>query len=209
MATSDIKPTSSCAENADTEKRAHVIDTTHTDEAMKVLLTYVGNREWDASEEAKVVRKIDLKLMPILCLTYGVQFYDKGLLSQAVGHLISLLGALSLTTILKQALFGIRQDLNLTSKDRYSFAASIFYLGFIAGCYPVIVMAQRFPLERVAFAIVSLWGGCMALTAACTDWRGLFVQRFFLGVLEAGVSPMFMMLVGGWYKKDEQAFRMG
>jgi MFS family permease len=37
----------------------------------------------------------------------------------------------------------------------------------------------------------------------------LYAQRFFLGLTEAGISPMFMMIVGGWYKKDEQALRMG
>jgi hypothetical protein len=37
----------------------------------------------------------------------------------------------------------------------------------------------------------------------------LYAQRFFLGFLESGVSPMFMMVVGGWYLKHEQAFRMG
>lgn len=34
-------------------------------------------------------------------------------------------------------------------------------------------------------------------------------QRFFLGFLESGISPMFMLVVGGWYKKQEQALRMG
>jgi hypothetical protein len=27
--------------------------------------------------------------------------------------------------------------------------------------------------------------------------------------LESGISPMFMLVVGGWYKKPEQALRMG
>ncbi|KAJ4380369.1 hypothetical protein N0V86_004680 [Didymella sp. IMI 355093] len=38
---------------------------------------------------------------------------------------------------------------------------------------------------------------------------GFYAQRFFLGFLESGVSPMFMLIVGGWYKKREQALRMG
>lgn len=28
-------------------------------------------------------------------------------------------------------------------------------------------------------------------------------------MLESGVSPAWMLVVGGWYKKQEQAFRMG
>lgn len=70
-------------------------------------------------------------------------------------------------------------------------------------------MAQRFPIERVAFAIVCLWGICHMCTAACHSFQALYAQRFFLGVLESGVSPMFMLVVAGFYKKDEQALRMG
>jgi len=108
-----------------------------------------------------------------------------------------------------QAIFGLRTDLELTKGNRYSFSASIFYLGFIVGATPAIILAQRFPIERVAFVIVSTWGICLMCTAACSTWQGLYTQRFFLGMLESGVSPMFMLIVAGFYKKDEQALRMG
>jgi MFS family permease len=88
-------------------------------------------------------------------------------------------------------------------------SASIFYLGFIVGAYPAILLAQRYPIERVIFGIVFLWGACLMCTAACSTWQGLYAQRFFLGALESGVSPGFMLIVGGWYSKQEQALRMG
>ena len=70
-------------------------------------------------------------------------------------------------------------------------------------------MAQRWPIEKVAAGIVFAWAVCLTCTAAVQSWQGMFAQRFFLGFLESGISPMFMLVVGGWYKKDEQAFRMG
>ncbi|PGG96397.1 hypothetical protein AJ80_09833 [Polytolypa hystricis UAMH7299] len=166
------------------------IDTTHTDEALKVLSTYQGNQVWDEKEEKRVVKKIDRRLLPILCITYALQYYDKAMLSQA-------------------AIFGLRDDLELSVGNRYSFSASIFYLGFIVGAYPAVHMAQRWPIERVASGIVAVWGVCLMTTAACKTWQALYVQRFFLGFLESGISPMFMMIVGGWYLKPEQAMRMG
>lgn len=60
------------------------IETVHNDEAVKVLATYHGEETWDDSEEKRLRRKLDWKLMPILCLTYGLQYYDKAMLSQAV-----------------------------------------------------------------------------------------------------------------------------
>lgn len=65
------------------------VDTVHQDEAMKVLATYDGDLHWDPQEEKVLVRKIDKRLMPILILTYGLQYYDKAMLAQAVGLLFS------------------------------------------------------------------------------------------------------------------------
>ncbi|KAF2003554.1 MFS transporter [Amniculicola lignicola CBS 123094] len=174
------------------EELEHVatVDTVHQDEALKVLARWAGDEIWTPEEEKKLVRKIDRKLISILCVTYGLQYYDKAMLSQA-------------------AIFGLRADLGLSIGNRYSFSASIFYLGFIVGSYPAILMAQRWPIERVAAAIVVVWGACLMCSAACTDWKTFYVQRFFLGFLESGISPMFMMVVGGWYNKSEQALRMG
>ncbi|KAF4841505.1 putative transporter [Colletotrichum siamense] len=166
------------------------VDTLHHDEAMKILDRYTGDRGWAKTEESKLRHKVDWKLMPVLCLTYGLQYYDKAMLSQA-------------------ALFGLRTDLDLTVSDRYSWSASIFYLGFIAGAYPAMILAQKFPVEKVASVIVTLWGLCLILTTSCSDYRGLYVQRFCLGLLESGISPMFMLIVGSFYKKNEQAMRMG
>lgn len=72
-----------------------------------------------------------------------------------------------------------------------------------------MVLAQRFAIERVASGLVTVWGICLLLTSICTTWQGLLIQRFFLGFLEAGISPMFMLITGSFYTKNEQAMRMG
>ena len=171
-------------------KATTTIDTVHNDEAVRVLAAYAGDEHWTPEEEKRVVRKIDRKLLPLLILTYGLQYYDKAMLSQA-------------------AIFGLRADLALTTGNRYSFSSAIFYLGFIVGATPAIIMAQRFPIEKVAFVIVLVWGACLMTTAAVSNFQGLYTQRFFLGLLESGVSPMFMLIVAGFYNKHEQALRMG
>jgi hypothetical protein len=69
--------------NAEIQKSI-VVDTVHGDEALKVIAAAGGDDVWEDLEEKQVVRKIDRKLMPILCVTYGVQYYDKAMLAQAV-----------------------------------------------------------------------------------------------------------------------------
>lgn len=68
-------------------KKSSTIDTVHQDEAVKVLVAYDGDETWTAAEEKLVVRKIDRRLLPLLVLTYGLQYYDKAMLSQAVSVL--------------------------------------------------------------------------------------------------------------------------
>jgi hypothetical protein len=60
------------------------VDTLHGDEAVKVLATYSGDQRWSEIEEKKLLKKIDRKLLPFLIITYGLQYYDKAMLSQAV-----------------------------------------------------------------------------------------------------------------------------
>jgi hypothetical protein len=54
------------------------VDTVHNDEAMKVIVAYSGPPTWDAVEEKKLRRKLDMRLLPILTITYALQYYDKG-----------------------------------------------------------------------------------------------------------------------------------
>jgi hypothetical protein len=135
-------------------RHTKTIDTIHNDEALRVLAQYAGDESWTPEEEKKLVRRLDRKLISLLVITYGLQYYDKAMLSQA-------------------ALFGLRDDLRLTTGNRYSFSSAIFYLGFIVGSYPAILMSQRWPIERVAAGIVAVWGICLMCSAACTNWQGM------------------------------------
>lgn len=64
--------------------KTRTVDTVHNDESLQVLANYHGDPNWDEAEEDKLRRKVDWKLLPVLCITYGLQYYDKAMLSQAV-----------------------------------------------------------------------------------------------------------------------------
>lgn len=65
-------------------EKVTTIDTIHNDEATRVLAAYDGDETWTDEEERKVLKKIDRRLLWLLILTYGLQYYDKSMLSQAV-----------------------------------------------------------------------------------------------------------------------------
>lgn len=60
------------------------LDSVHADEAVKVFAKREGDHDWTLDEEKEFMKKIDRKLMPILFLTYGLQYFDKAMISQAV-----------------------------------------------------------------------------------------------------------------------------
>lgn len=60
------------------------IDTIHGDEAVRVLAAYEGDHNWTVQEEKSLRRKIDFRLLPVLCITYAFLYADKVLLGQAV-----------------------------------------------------------------------------------------------------------------------------
>ncbi len=94
-----------------------------------------------------------------------------------------------------------------TSTARLSWATSVFYFGMLAGLLPMTLTLQRFQLGRVLGGVVMLWGLIAMLTAAVTSFRGLYVQRFFLGFAESIIPTGFMCIVSGYYTQEEQSMR--
>jgi len=90
---------------------------------------------------------------------------------------------------------------------KYSWASLIFYFGYIAGTYPVSLLAQRFSTRIVITVICLLWSVVVLATPACRNYGDFLANRFLLGLIEAGVSPIFMLVVGFWYTHEEQVSR--
>lgn len=53
-----------------------------------------------------------------------------------------------------------------------------------------------------------LWGVVLASMAACTSYAGLMICRVLLGIFEAPVAPILVLIVAMWYKKEEQGRRV-
>lgn len=66
---------------------------------------------------------------------------------------------------------------------------------------PFALLLQRFPIAKALSLIIFLWGVTVILTVVVKDYKGLIVQRVFLGLLESCVSPGFVLVTGMWYKK--------
>ncbi|KAI5479125.1 major facilitator superfamily domain-containing protein [Pseudohyphozyma bogoriensis] len=141
-------------------------------------------------EVNKAIRAVDWRIMPLMMFTYTLSYYDKAMLSQAV-------------------LFNMRQDLGiLTPASRYSLVSSIFYMGYLAGCFPISYLVQKLPTGKSCAVLTFFWGIVNLCTIFAHNYAGILCQRFALGVIEAAVAPTFTAAIGVWYPKKEQSFRV-
>ncbi|RAO67550.1 uncharacterized protein BHQ10_003562 [Talaromyces amestolkiae] len=154
-------------------------------------------------EERKLVRKLDLWIVPLMMFTYMLQSYDKGILSAATQF--DLNADLGLTTVIGYEANGTP----ITNNKKYSNASMIFYVGYVIGTYPMSYLAQRFSISRVISGATFFWGIVVMSTAGCINYGGIIVNRLVLGILESAVAPTFTVLVTFWWTREEQGLRTG
>lgn len=103
---------------------------------------------------------------------------------------------------------GMRTDTHLVGQD-YSNVAMMFYVGYLAAEFPTQYLAQRISrLGKYLGANVMLWGVVLACMAATSSYAGMMVCRTLLGIFEAPVAPILVLIIAMWYKKGEQGRRV-
>lgn len=155
--------------------RSHADDEVEVDEALPIVDT------------KRMFRKVDWILLPIMMITYGMQFMDKLALSSG-------------------SVFGVRSDLHLVGQD-YSWCSSIFYFGFLLGNFAVARIIHIVPIGKLVFVTVCIWGIILALSSLSKSYGGLLTARFFLGLMESTVSPTFVFMTSMWWTQKQQPYR--
>ncbi|KAH7156030.1 major facilitator superfamily domain-containing protein [Dactylonectria macrodidyma] len=140
-------------------------------------------------EEAAVLKRIDLFVLPLLFVTYILQFLDK-------------------TSLGNTAILGVIQDTKLVGQE-FSWLNSAFYFGYLAASYPVSIILVKFPLGKTMSISIILWAIVLACHGATNNFVGLCIVRVLLGVFESTISPGFSLITGLWYKPSEHAARHG
>lgn len=166
----------------------HVLLSKGMDEAMRYAIeNHDENIQLDPETERRLIRKIDLYLLPVMCLVYCVQFMDK--LSNSYASVL-----------------GLRKDLKMTG-DMYGWTGSAFYIGYLFFEFPASYLLQRLPVAKTASVFMLLWGVVLCLHAV-PQYEGFIALRTLLGMLESSVTPAFTIITLQWYKKEEQFLRV-
>ncbi|KAK3074547.1 hypothetical protein LTR53_002901 [Teratosphaeriaceae sp. CCFEE 6253] len=142
----------------------------------------------DPREASKVLRRIDLHLIPLLFLTYMLQYLDKSSINFA-------------------SVFGLQKGTHLHGQQ-YAWLSSIFYFGYLIAQYPAGYALQRLPTAKFIGGTILKWGTLVITTPACKSFAGIAANRFLLGASEAVVNPGFVLVLSMWWTGAEQPIRL-
>jgi MFS family permease len=138
-------------------------------------------------EERAVLRRIDLRVLPLLLGAYFFQQLDKSSLSYV-------------------SVFGIQKDAGLVGKQ-YSWLGSILYLAQLIMQPLAAFLLVKLPTGKVIAGAVLLWGASLAIMSACTSFPSLLGLRFVLGSFEAMIAPACVATTTMWWRRSEQTLR--
>lgn len=151
-------------------------------------LDYSGAHGKTDPAEIKLVRKLDMWIMPTLWSMYWLNYLDRNAIALA-------------------RLNDLEEDLNLSS-TQYSTTVSILFVGYLLGQIPSNMFLTRTRPSYYMASCMALWAVVSALTALSKDFKGLLLTRFFLGVTEAPYYPGALYLLSIFYTRKEIATRI-
>ncbi|KOS17466.1 putative transporter [Escovopsis weberi] len=141
------------------------------------------------AEDARILRRIDVALLPLMLAVYFLQALDKATLSYA-------------------SIFGLIEDTGLTGDD-FSWLGSVVFLAQLVMQVPLALALVKLPIGKFTSAMVLAWGVTLVAMTWARDFRQLMVARFFLGAFEACVGPSFVAITQMWWRRREQTMRIG
>ncbi|KAI9805321.1 MAG: hypothetical protein M1833_005774 [Piccolia ochrophora] len=133
------------------------------------------------------LRKMDIRLIPMLALLYLLSFLDRGNIGNAKIE--------GLTTTLKM------------SDPQYNWTLTVFFFTYCAFEVPSNLLLKRLRPSIWLPSIMVAWGTVMTLMGVVKDFKGLLIARLFLGVTEAGLYPGVAYYITMWYTRTESQFR--
>ncbi|KAJ3722074.1 major facilitator superfamily domain-containing protein [Lentinula guzmanii] len=140
------------------------------------------NSDTETAQDAHLVRKIDLRLLPILTLLYLLSFLDRSLPPFA-------------------------QDLNL-SAPAYNTSLALYFVAYVIFEVPSNIVLKRFDPRLWLPTLTLVWGIVTVCQGLVANQAGLFGIRFLLGATEAGLFPGVIYLFSVYYLRRERRARV-
>ncbi|XHF98544.1 hypothetical protein AWENTII_002093 [Aspergillus wentii] len=149
----------------------------------------VGLSEEEQVVAKKLVRRIDLLIMPLVILVYLMNYIDRNNYAAA-------------------RLQGLETDLNLQG-NQYQTGLAILFVSYLLTQVPSNLFLNYCgrPSLYLGF-FVTAWGLVSVLTSQVKGYGGIVACRFILGLVEAPFFSGALFYLSKWYTQDELTLRM-
>ncbi|KZO90461.1 MFS general substrate transporter, partial [Calocera viscosa TUFC12733] len=145
-----------------------------------------SNLQIDDAEVRRLRRRIDRRILPLLCLAYLCQALDKGTLGTA-------------------SIMGWQADVGAVGQD-YSLTSTLLWCGIIVGEPIANQCVRRLPLGKLLSGGIFIWSALLMGLAFSLNIPAVFGVRFLLGFFESLIGPCLLAIMVQWYLKQEQAY---
>jgi sugar phosphate permease len=135
----------------------------------EISVNTIEQKIFNDPDEKKLLRKLDLHLLPTLAVLYLLCFLDRVSIGQA-------------------KLNNLTESLKLTS-TQYNACLSVFFVTYVAFEIPSNLILKKIRPSRWIPIIMIAWGTIMTLMGLVNSYGGLLACRIFLGAAEAGLFP--------------------
>ncbi|KAI0322911.1 MFS general substrate transporter [Amylostereum chailletii] len=183
----------------DSEKPNSAYGRDNDDKNLDSKVAYVENAERNddahdlvrIAEERRLVRKLDLRILPIACLMYLFAYLDRSNLGNA-------------------RLLGLEDDAlgGDPSGKKFDWVNSVFFFSYILCQVPATIISKLVPPRLWLGGAAFGWGITSTLMSTGFDFGGLITARIFLGVFEAGFGPGIPLYFSLFYTKAEIGLRL-
>jgi len=138
--------------------------------------------------ETRTVRRVTVRLVPLLMALYFVNYLDRTNLGIAKAE--------------------VSADLQL-SATMFGLASGIFFIGYVLVEVPSNLALARFGARRWLARIAVSWGIVAVALGFAPNAMTLLVLRFLLGVAEAGLFPGVVFYLSQWFPAAHRARMVG
>ncbi|KJK94975.1 hypothetical protein H633G_01123 [Metarhizium anisopliae BRIP 53284] len=148
----------------------------------------VFNEDIDAAAERRLVRKLDVIIIPTFFIIYMMSFLDRINISNA-------------------RIQDMPKDLDLSGK-KFNVALLVYYASYILLEIPSNMIVKKVRPSLYMSTLMFSWGVVNMCMGFVHSYQALVGLRFMLGVFEAGVLPAIVYITSTYYKRHECQKRM-
>ncbi|KAH8432771.1 uncharacterized protein LDX57_010397 [Aspergillus melleus] len=136
----------------------------------------------------KLVRKLDLRILPQLIFIYLLSYVDRSNVGNA-------------------KLFGAEEDMNLSSQQ-WNTGLSVFFVTYALGGTPSNIILKRVGPRIWLPVLLTLVGLILVCSGLQSNYAGWISFRIILGLVESGMFPGCSYALTAWYSPQEIHSRM-